>query len=62
MNKDATANTIHIDPSLIPGHVRDVLAASAMDMVLGILRQPGGRELMEAKKAEIARREAHAAR
>lgn len=61
MNSE-TRNTVHIDTSTIPGHVRDVLAVSAMDMVLGILRQPGGRELIEAKKAEIARREAHAAR
>lgn len=51
-------NTIHIDPNLIPEHVRDQLAASAMDMVLGILRKPGGRELLDAKKAEIARRKA----
>ena len=33
-----------------------------MDMVLGILRKPGGRELIDAKKAEIARRKAKAAR
>ena len=52
---------IHIDTSLIPDHVRDQLAVAAMDMVLGILRKPGGRELLDAKKAEIARRKANAA-
>lgn len=50
------ANAIHIDTSLIPDHVRDVLATSAMDMVLDIIRKPGGWELLDAKKAEIARR------
>lgn len=55
-------NMVHIDTSLIPDHVRDQLAASAMDMVLGILRKPGGRELLDAKKAEIARRKTNAAR
>lgn len=57
-----TENTIHIDTGLIPDHVRDQLAASALDMVLGILRKPGGRELLDARKVEIARRKAHAAR
>lgn len=57
MNDEARGtNTIHIDTSLIPDHVRDQLAAATMDMVLGILRKPGGREMLEAKKAEIARR------
>jgi hypothetical protein len=45
---------IHIDTSLIPDHVRDTLAEDAMQMVLGILRRPGGRELIERKKAERA--------
>ena len=57
-----TENAIHIDTSLIPDPVRDQLAAATMDMVLGILRKPGGRELIDAKKAEIARRKAKAAR
>lgn len=59
MNCDAkVANTIHIDTSLIPDHVRDQLCVASMEMVLGILRKPGGRELIEAKKAEMARNEA----
>lgn len=63
MNNEAKGtNTIHIDTSLIPDHVRDQLAAATMDMVLGILRKPGGRELLDAKKAEIARRKANASR
>ncbi len=63
MNNGARdTNTIHIDTTLIPNHVRDQLAAATMDMVLGILRKPGGRELLDAKKAEIARRNANVAR
>ena len=60
MNRTSrTESPIHIDTSLIPDHVRDQLAASAMEMVLGIIRKPGGRELLEAKKAEIAKRNAN---
>lgn len=63
MNNEAmSTGTIHIDTSLIPDHVRDQLASAAMDMVLGILRKPGGRELLEAKKAEIAGRKAAVAK
>lgn len=61
-NETRGTNMIHIDTSLIPDHVRDQLAAATMDMVLGILRNPGGRELLEAKKAEIAKRRASVAR
>lgn len=63
MNNTAKAmdNPIHIDTSLIPDHVRDQLAVATMDMVLGILRKPGGRELLEKKKAEIAKRNAERA-
>lgn len=63
MNNEARAeNTIHIDTNLIPDYVRDQLAEATMNMVLGILRKPGGRELLDAKKAEIARRKANASR
>ncbi len=58
MSKQQAENPIHIDVSLIPDHVRDSLAEDAMRMVLGIIRQPGGRELLDRKKAEIARRNA----
>lgn len=61
-NETRGMDTIHIDTSLISDHVRDQLAAATMDMVLGILRKPGGRELLDAKKAEIARRKANASR
>lgn len=40
-----------IDTSLIPGEVRDRLAAATLEMVRGILRQPGGREALEARIA-----------
>ncbi|WP_304583696.1 hypothetical protein [Acutalibacter muris] len=57
MNSEArTEATIHIDTSLIPDPVRDRLSVAAMEMVLGIIRKPGGRELLEKKKAEIAKR------
>ena len=59
MNKANAENTIHIDIKLIPEHVQNQLAVAAMDMVLGIIRRPGGRELLDARKAEIARRNAH---
>ena len=39
---------IKIDTSLIPGEVRDRLAAATLEMVRGILRQPGGREALDA--------------
>lgn len=57
MNKEARGtSTIHIDASLIPNRVRDQLAVASMEMVLGIIRRPGGREMLEAKKTEIVRR------
>lgn len=59
MESPMQENSIHINTSLIPNHVRDTLAVEAMQMVLGIIRRPGGRELLNAKKAEIAQRKAH---
>lgn len=41
---------IHIDVSAIPDYVRDDLAAATLDLIHGILRQPGGREALEARK------------
>lgn len=52
MKKD----TIQIDVSAIPAHVRDDLAAATLGLMRGILAQPGGRELLEEKKAERAKR------
>lgn len=40
---------IHINVAEIPDHVRDGLAAAALDLVRGILRQPGGREALDAQ-------------
>lgn len=45
---------IHIDTQAIPAQVRDTLAAATMDLLNGILSQPGGRERLEAKKMELA--------
>ena len=58
MNITTPENTIQIDTSLIPDHVRDQLCVASMEMVLGILRRPGGRELLEEKKREMAQRKA----
>ncbi|WP_298031536.1 hypothetical protein [uncultured Dysosmobacter sp.] len=54
------ADVICIDTSLIPDSVRDGLAAATLDLIHDILRQPGGREAMDAKIA--ARKAAAAAR
>lgn len=45
-------DSIHINVDEIPDHVRDELAASVLDMVRGILAQPGGREMLDAKSRE----------
>lgn len=42
-------DSIHINVDEIPDHVRDELAAATLDMVRGILVQPGGREMLDAK-------------
>ncbi|MBR2943358.1 MAG: hypothetical protein IKB82_08170 [Clostridia bacterium] len=51
---------ITVDPTQIPAPVRDGLAAATLDMIYGILRQPGGREALDAKIA--ARKAAMTAR
>lgn len=43
------ATAIHINLDEIPDHVRDNLAAATLDFVRGVLRQPGGREALDAK-------------
>lgn len=53
-------DALHIDTSAIPGHVRDDLAAATMDLIHSILRQPGGREALDARIT--ANRAASAAR
>lgn len=51
---------IHIDTSKIPDAARDYLSASTMELILNILRQPGGREALDARTA--ARKAATAAK
>lgn len=36
----------------IPDYVREELAAATLDSVLAFLKQPGGREFLDTKKAE----------
>ena len=48
---------IHINVAEIPDHARDDLAAATLELIRGILRQPGGRaaldEKIKAKKAAV---------
>lgn len=44
-------DNIVIDLETIPNHVRDDLAATVFECVKDFLRQPGGREKLDAKKA-----------
>ncbi len=39
-----------IDYKLIPSHARDELAATILDSVRAFIQQPGGREILEARK------------
>lgn len=50
---------IQIDTSAIPAEVMNRLAAATLDLVKGILQQPGGREALDARTA--ARKAAQAA-
>lgn len=47
---------VHINTAEIPASVRDDLAAATLDFIHDLLRQPGGREMIEAKKAAKAAR------
>lgn len=51
---------IHINTAEIPEFVRDNLAAATLDLIHEILRQPGGREALDARTA--ARKAAKAAK
>lgn len=55
-----SAEVVYIDTSAIPDAVRDGLAAATLDLIHDILRQPGGREALDARIA--ARKAAQAAR
>lgn len=40
---------IHINVDEIPDHMRDALAESTLELIRNILRQPGGREALDAR-------------
>ncbi len=44
---------IHMDLNSMSQYKKDALAAATLAMFNGILAQPGGRELIERKKAEL---------
>lgn len=44
-------SAIKIDTSVIPNAVRDDLAAATLNLIHGILQQPGGREALDARIA-----------
>ena len=46
-------DNVKLDVSLIPDVVRDELAAATLEFVRGILRQPGGREMLDSKRDEL---------
>lgn len=47
---------ISIEPALIPEESRRALAQASYGLIQRILSQPGGREALDKKKAEIAER------
>ena len=51
---------VHIKTAEIPQALRDDLAAATLDLIHAILRQPGGREALDARTA--ARKAAQAAK
>lgn len=51
---------VHINTAEIPASVRDDLAAATLDFIHDLLRQPGGREMIEAKKRPRPRDERRA--
>lgn len=50
--KNRQTNCIEIDIDAIPDHVRIELATAALEAVTEFLKQPGGREFLDAKIAE----------
>ena len=44
-------NEVHIHTEEIPDAARDNLAAATLDLIHSILRQPGGREMLDARTA-----------
>lgn len=54
LQREVTVSEVRIDTAEIPDHVRDDLAAATLDLIYSILRQTGGREQIELKKAELS--------
>lgn len=50
-NDGEMTSAIKIDTSTIPDEVRDDLAAATLNLIHGILQQPGGREALDARIA-----------
>ena len=48
---DRLTDSVKIDFSAIPDHVREDLAAATFECVRSFLQQPGGREFLDARKA-----------
>lgn len=46
-------SVVHIDVKSIPKHTQDILAAATLDLIHGILSQPGGREAIDKKITEL---------
>lgn len=44
-------NTIKIDFAAIPDYVREELADATLESVRAFIRQPGGREFLDARKS-----------
>lgn len=51
-----TTECVHINTAEIPLEIGESLAASAMDLIRDILRQPGGREKLEARATALQKR------
>ncbi len=52
-NEQKLNDTINIDVSLIPNHVKEDLAATILSCVREYKRQPGGAEALQAKIEEL---------
>lgn len=50
-HESGLTNEINIDFNAIPEHVREELAAATLESVRSFLRQPGGREFLDARKS-----------
>ena len=49
-------DTIKLDVGLIPNYVRDNLAAATFVFMKRILEQPGGREMLDTKMTQRAKK------